>query len=1044
MGVGRGAKTDRKMVFEKELVGRQKFFVRCKRPWRPLFLFPVLTLLMGCGTVAFGSMKELCSNNGFELGSAGWQMTQKGAVIDFNRSHSGKASLRCRCERKNDKAYAFQYIKLSQKEPIPVAVSAWSMAEKVSGPTGNHYSLWCDVEYQGDFKPGKVDDWFIVPFDPRKQGWQKAKTIYTPKHPIKGIRCYLLFRKFYTGTAWFDDISVKEVSKGRLSGSIADVPEIDTKTIPEKLSSRLKTINDNMGLFFLHRQQRQPKHTCYVKGRPVSFSNLDAISTFDLRSSLPATLDVAPPHSMLFVHGLWDNKWLSLKISGKTGERLRYFLLFPKGVRILQTTFKNWDPGNDIGLLSFKDRLIMCVNATADELVSSLNIHFVSENKYETSHAKPTSILNISTRDGLSLRLGSDGKVWGLSLDGEELSKTNLSKTPYGLLVGDGFDGFFYTGKTTVEAIGNGILRVGADVPQQSLKWKATYTALPKRIVVQGEIYSESPNDRPVDVLFRLPIGLKDLVWWDDISHHRNINKHSLYKIKGLTLACVTRKNGKDGIGIALSPDMPCVFELGFNSSNMLYVRLKFALSPLAKLKKKANFSFSIFRVDGHWGLRDAAKRYYDAYPYAFKRRATKQGMWLFAFPAQKLPNPWDYAYHEGGQNSAKIDEKLGIFTFPYILPGQLSITHLSSLPDSYDEVIKELKNYKQHSVEKKINNLANIIECCAVLSPNGKFPVTVRDNLGADVLPPKPINMIVFPVNCDPDLFFDKNISTVAKLKLDQARGLVRAYPLIDGIYVDSVSGWVAKYLNSRRDHFRYADYPLTYEQTNGLSVIDGRFSMFEFLKALGTMLHASGRLVFSNLGCSHRVPWLYYVTDVCGIEGRAVDLRSLRYFRTMAYQKPVLRLDYISINGRKTLLAKRSAFETYFKRCTSLGIYPSIGRNCNFIFKKFRDIYQRYMPILKKISQAGWEPVTHAKCKTNGLSIERFGPRHGKLYFTIYNETSKPTWAEVDVDFQSLGIKHIIMAKELVVSQHLAALSKLDTLIPPNDLRVVELSAE
>jgi len=1013
-----------------------------------MFLAFVVLPAVGCENSVLGPGKELCANGGFEQGTEPWQLKKGTSALDTGTAHSGKASLRCHAEKESDEAIAMQEIILDQKEPIPVAVSAWSKAENVKGPKGSHYSLWCDVEYQIDLRPGRVDDWLITPFDPQKKGWQQVKAVFTPKHPVKRIRYHVLFRKFYTGTVWFDDISMREVSEGRLSGNAADVPEINRRSLPAELRARLDGLGEKQGLIFARRHDERRERTgavkLFVQGKPVPAQGSTAVGTFDLRRSLPGRSEMSPPYTTAAVLGLWEGRRIALETAGRPGERLSYAMLLPKGTGIARTTFENWNVTSDrIFLRSCEGRLLVGLKITRGDAPCRVSFHVRPEKGQERAGGKRPSTVVLATGDGLRLELGADGILWNLSVGAEKLGQTKPLNLPHGLLVGDGADGVLRLGKAAVEAR-NGAAVVTSSVPEQSLDWKAKYTALPDRISVEGEVHSGIAEDRAVDILFKLPLGTKDLVWWDDIVERRDIEPPQVYLVKGLTFGCVTRKDGKDGVGIGLSPDIPCVFEMGCNPSGVFYVRIKYALSPLTKSKQRAKFSFSIFRVDGRWGLRDAARHYYKAYPKAFERRATKEGMWLFAIPTQKVPNPKDYAYHECGVNYAEIDEKLGILTFPYIIPGQRSLTRLPKLPADYDEAMKTFEEFKQRPGDHWGDDLVGMIKHCRVMSADGTFPIRIRDDVGADVLPKNPINMIVFSVNCDPDLFADKDVSTVGKFELAKVRRLLKEHPLIDGIYIDSGSGWVSRYLNFRRDHFPYVDVPLTYNPASGMAAIDGRFCVYEFLKALGDILHPSGRLVFPNLGCTYRVPWHYYVCDVCGLEGRAVDLRSMRYFRTMAYHKPALRLDYIVLLGRERPLATREGLETYFERCTSLGIYPSIGRYCDKTYKKFPDLYKTYMPILRQLGAAGWEPVTHARCSADGVAVERFGPRGGKLFFTIYNETDKPVRAGIEIDLQSLGLKKVTSAGELVRGGSVPASPKIEIELPPEDLRVISLAVE
>jgi hypothetical protein len=218
----------------------------------------------------------------------------------------------------------------------------------------------------------------------------------------------------------------------------------------------------------------------------------------------------------------------------------------------------------------------------------------------------------------------------------------------------------------------------------------------------------------------------------------------------------------------------------------------------------------------------------------------------------------------------------------------------------------------------------------------------------------------------------------------------------------------------------------------------------MVEFFRGLGGLLHPSNRLVFPNHGCGRNIPWHYFVCDVVGLEGRAVDIPSLRYFRTLSYQKPALRLDYMGLLGIETQLSTREGIEQYFKRCTLFGIYPSIGRRCEEAYQKFPDLYKTYMPILRRLGAAGWQPRTFASCSDEKILMERFGPKEGQLFFTVYNDSDAQLSPRIRLDVELLGISSIQNATELVTGKPLPASPELSLTISPEEVSVIALSVK
>jgi len=94
---------------------------------------------------------------------------------------------------------------------LPVLVSAWSMAENVTGSPGTDYSLYLDVQYliNGSFVNSTA---FIIPFSTGSHDWE-YREILVPANPpviIGSITFSLVLRSEIdstrSGTAYFDDV----------------------------------------------------------------------------------------------------------------------------------------------------------------------------------------------------------------------------------------------------------------------------------------------------------------------------------------------------------------------------------------------------------------------------------------------------------------------------------------------------------------------------------------------------------------------------------------------------------------------------------------------------------------------------------------------------------------------------------------------------------------------------------------------------------------------------------------------------------------------
>ena len=78
-------------------------------------------------------------------------------------------------------------------------------------------------------------------------------------------------------------------------------------------------------------------------------------------------------------------------------------------------------------------------------------------------------------------------------------------------------------------------------------------------------------------------------------------------------------------------------------------------------------------------------------------------------------------------------------------------------------------------------------------------------------------------------------------------------------------------------------------------------------------------------------------------------------------------------------------------------------------------RPFFKKYIPLIKEISGAGWEPVTAAKVSTEDVRIERFGTSD-KFYFTVRNNGTKDAACNIELDLNELGLAAGFTAVEMI----------------------------
>jgi hypothetical protein len=136
-----------------------------------------------------------------------------------------------------------------------------------------------------------------------------------------------------------------------------------------------------------------------------------------------------------------------------------------------------------------------------------------------------------------------------------------------------------------------------------------------------------------------------------------------------------------------------------------------------------------------------------------------------------------------------------------------------------------------------------------------------------------------------------------------------------------------------------------------------------------------------------------------------------QMSLWRTMSYQKPYLLLMNTNYDAFTPDLV-----EKYFQRSLFYGIFPSMfshnasenpyWRNPNW-YNRDRHLFKKYIPLIKRVAEAGWQPITEATCDNANIYIERFGPApSGAVYFTLLNDTAQPQSGEVTINAAALNL--------------------------------------
>jgi hypothetical protein len=504
-----------------------------------------------------------------------------------------------------------------------------------------------------------------------------------------------------------------------------------------------------------------------------------------------------------------------------------------------------------------------------------------------------------------------------------------------------------------------------------------------------------------------------------------------------------------DGEGAALGTDLsvPLVFRLGAEVNIGLIAEFDFATSPMTdKFPNRAFFKLSYFNFNNQWGMRAALKQYYSIYAEAFKKRVVNEGIWLPFTPLRSIPN-WEdfgFAFHETNSNSTDMkdgkrisnilsDKGTSVLSFQYTEPWDIQLP-INTKIIAYDTLVSDKMIPAEHR---------QYIKTSATEDKNGRYQTRQLEtpwfSSGWAVS---------LTTNCNPDL---PGFSRYQYVMQDEIKPAVRMN--VDGIYFDSMEWNWHHDLNYRSEHFKYTNYPLTFSKQVKEPAIWNFTSEFEFMKKISDEMHSQGKLAMGN-GHGWN-PFAASNLDLFGAElswysSNDHKMEALDFKRAISFQKPIVFLLNEGLNDKAFTEAPYKGYEIYFEKLMAYGFFPSFfsvdASNDPYWqdHKKIengRPFFKKYLPIIRQIAAAGWEPVTGATCNNESIRVERFG-QSDKLYFTVRNNGKQDVSCEVNLENSELGIQGEISAFEMVSGTKVKPDdNKLFLTVPANRTQVIQI---
>ncbi|MEI6503949.1 MAG: carbohydrate binding domain-containing protein, partial [Armatimonadota bacterium] len=145
------------------------------------------------------------TSGGFEEGATGWGLSAE-ASLSTDRPHTGQSCLKI--ARTDEGAYTLTGQRLKLQPGWPYEISAWVRTENLTEGEAGGATLCMEWSKNGQYYEGEypkgiwgTKDWTLV---------TAIAKVPADADPEVGLVCYL--RRAATGTAWFDDVSVRLVT----------------------------------------------------------------------------------------------------------------------------------------------------------------------------------------------------------------------------------------------------------------------------------------------------------------------------------------------------------------------------------------------------------------------------------------------------------------------------------------------------------------------------------------------------------------------------------------------------------------------------------------------------------------------------------------------------------------------------------------------------------------------------------------------------------------------------------------------------------------
>ena len=110
---------------------------------------------------------------------------------------------------------------------------------------------------------------------------------------------------------------------------------------------------------------------------------------------------------------------------------------------------------------------------------------------------------------------------------------------------------------------------------------------------------------------------------------------------------------------------------------------------------------------------------------------------------------------------------------------------------------------------------------------------------------------------------------------------------------------------------------------------------------------------------------------------------------------------------------------------------------------YNRDRPLFKKYIPLIRRVAEAGWQPVTNGESDNTSIFVERFGlGQTGALFFTLCNGTSAKQRGQLVIDWPALGTSDAVTGRELISDKPLKGPGPWLIELEPQTTLVIEVN--